>query len=88
MARLPELERFAKKHDLPLISIADLIRYRRQKDKLVRRIAEARASPPSSGTSPATSTSRCSTASTTWPSCMGDVAGAGATSWCGCTPSA
>jgi 3,4-dihydroxy 2-butanone 4-phosphate synthase/GTP cyclohydrolase II len=42
MARLPDLERFAKKFDLPLISIADLIRYRRRKDKLVRRIASAR----------------------------------------------
>jgi 3,4-dihydroxy 2-butanone 4-phosphate synthase/GTP cyclohydrolase II len=42
MARLPELERFADQHGIPLISIADLIRYRRQKDKLVRRIAEAR----------------------------------------------
>jgi 3,4-dihydroxy 2-butanone 4-phosphate synthase/GTP cyclohydrolase II len=39
MARLPELERFAKRHGLLLISIADLIRYRRRKDKLVRRIA-------------------------------------------------
>jgi 3,4-dihydroxy 2-butanone 4-phosphate synthase/GTP cyclohydrolase II len=42
MARLPELEKFANEHDLLLISIADLIRYRRQKDKLVRRVAEAR----------------------------------------------
>jgi 3,4-dihydroxy 2-butanone 4-phosphate synthase/GTP cyclohydrolase II len=42
MARLPELERFAKRHGLLLISIADLIRYRRQREKLVRRIAEAR----------------------------------------------
>jgi 3,4-dihydroxy 2-butanone 4-phosphate synthase/GTP cyclohydrolase II len=42
MARLPELERFAKKHGLLLISIADLIRYRRQREKLVKRIAEAR----------------------------------------------
>ena len=39
MARQPELEAFAKKHDLLLISIADLVRYRRRKDKLVRRIA-------------------------------------------------
>ncbi len=38
MARLPELITFAKKHNLLLISIADLIRHRRQKDKLVRRI--------------------------------------------------
>jgi 3,4-dihydroxy 2-butanone 4-phosphate synthase/GTP cyclohydrolase II len=42
MARLPELERFAKQHDLLVISIADLIHYRRQKDKLVRRVSEAR----------------------------------------------
>jgi 3,4-dihydroxy 2-butanone 4-phosphate synthase/GTP cyclohydrolase II len=42
MARLPELEEFAEEHGLLLISIADLIRYRRQKDKLVKRIAEAR----------------------------------------------
>jgi len=42
MARLPELETFAERHGLCLISIADLIRYRRHKDKLVRRIADAR----------------------------------------------
>jgi 3,4-dihydroxy 2-butanone 4-phosphate synthase / GTP cyclohydrolase II len=42
MARLPELERFAEEHGLVLISIADLIRYRRQNEKLVRRVAEAR----------------------------------------------
>jgi 3,4-dihydroxy 2-butanone 4-phosphate synthase / GTP cyclohydrolase II len=39
MARLPEIESFAKSHGLVIISIADLIRYRRQKDKLVRKIA-------------------------------------------------
>jgi 3,4-dihydroxy 2-butanone 4-phosphate synthase/GTP cyclohydrolase II len=42
MARLPELERFADKHGLVLISIADLIRYRRQREKLVKRLNEAR----------------------------------------------
>ncbi|MHB1447041.1 MAG: bifunctional 3,4-dihydroxy-2-butanone-4-phosphate synthase/GTP cyclohydrolase II [Acidimicrobiales bacterium] len=42
MARLEELERFAKTHGLLLISIADLIRHRRQKDKLVKRVGEAR----------------------------------------------
>ncbi|MDQ4133284.1 MAG: bifunctional 3,4-dihydroxy-2-butanone-4-phosphate synthase/GTP cyclohydrolase II [Actinomycetota bacterium] len=42
MARLPELERFAARHQLLLISIADLIRYRRQSEKLVERVAEAR----------------------------------------------
>jgi 3,4-dihydroxy 2-butanone 4-phosphate synthase / GTP cyclohydrolase II len=42
MARLPELERFASEHGLQIISIADLIRYRRHREKLVRRISEAR----------------------------------------------
>ena len=42
MARLPELMVFAERHGLHLISIAELIRYRRQKDKLVRRLDGAR----------------------------------------------
>jgi len=42
MARLPELERLAAKHGLPLISIADLIRFRRQREKLVKRVTDAR----------------------------------------------
>lgn len=36
MMRLPALKEFAEEHDLPLISIADLIAYRRQKETLVR----------------------------------------------------
>jgi 3,4-dihydroxy 2-butanone 4-phosphate synthase/GTP cyclohydrolase II len=42
MARLPELTRFAQEHGLLLVSIADLIRYRRQREKLVKRVTEAR----------------------------------------------
>jgi len=42
MQRLPQLERFAAEHGLQLISIADLIRYRRHREKLVRRVSEAR----------------------------------------------
>jgi len=42
MARLPEMERFAAANGLLLISVADLIRYRREREKLVRRVAEAR----------------------------------------------
>ena len=42
MAQRPELEGFAEDHGLLMISIADLIRYRRQSEKLIRRIAEAR----------------------------------------------
>jgi 3,4-dihydroxy 2-butanone 4-phosphate synthase/GTP cyclohydrolase II len=42
MARVPDLVEFCKEHDLLLISIAELIRYRRQTEKLVKRISEAR----------------------------------------------
>jgi len=41
MARLPDLVLFAKEHGLKIITIADLIKYRLKKDKLVRRVAEA-----------------------------------------------
>lgn len=40
--RLPALERFAEEHGLVLVTIADLVRYRRHFEKLVRRVAEAR----------------------------------------------
>ena len=39
MARLPELMALSRRHRLALITIKDLIRYRIQKDKLVRRAA-------------------------------------------------
>jgi 3,4-dihydroxy 2-butanone 4-phosphate synthase/GTP cyclohydrolase II len=42
MARFPDLERFAEQHGLVLLSIADLVRSRRQREKLVKRISEAR----------------------------------------------
>ncbi|MCK5242922.1 bifunctional 3,4-dihydroxy-2-butanone-4-phosphate synthase/GTP cyclohydrolase II [bacterium] len=41
MARMPELKRFVKRHKLKIISIADLIKYRRKKEKLVERRAQA-----------------------------------------------
>jgi 3,4-dihydroxy 2-butanone 4-phosphate synthase/GTP cyclohydrolase II len=42
MMRMPELERFSTEHGLPIITIADLVRYRRRREKLVERIASAR----------------------------------------------
>ncbi|MBW3546870.1 MAG: bifunctional 3,4-dihydroxy-2-butanone-4-phosphate synthase/GTP cyclohydrolase II [Actinobacteria bacterium] len=42
MARLPELEALAARHGLLIITIADLIRHRRQREKLVKRVADAR----------------------------------------------
>jgi 3,4-dihydroxy 2-butanone 4-phosphate synthase/GTP cyclohydrolase II len=41
MARLPDLARFAEEHGLKLISIADLIEYRRRREVLVERVATA-----------------------------------------------
>jgi 3,4-dihydroxy 2-butanone 4-phosphate synthase / GTP cyclohydrolase II len=41
MARMPDLERFAQKHDLRILAIADVIRYRLSTERLVRRVSEA-----------------------------------------------
>lgn len=41
MARLPDLERMAEKMGIKIISVAQLIAYRRRHDKLVQRVAEA-----------------------------------------------
>ncbi len=41
MARLPDLRVFAARHDLALISIADLIAFRRRTEKQVEKVAEA-----------------------------------------------
>lgn len=41
MARLPDLEVFAKEHGLMIVTIADIIEYRLKKDRLVTRAAEA-----------------------------------------------
>ena len=42
MARLPDLTQFCGQHGLKLVSIADLIRYRLQRDSLIEKAAEAR----------------------------------------------
>jgi 3,4-dihydroxy 2-butanone 4-phosphate synthase/GTP cyclohydrolase II len=41
MARVPQLARFARRHNLLMITIADLIQYRMRTESLVRRIASA-----------------------------------------------
>jgi len=42
MARMPELAKFAKKHGLLIITIADLIKYRIATESLVKRVASAK----------------------------------------------
>jgi 3,4-dihydroxy 2-butanone 4-phosphate synthase / GTP cyclohydrolase II len=41
MARVPQLREFCREHGLKLLTIADLIRYRMQHERYVRRIAES-----------------------------------------------
>jgi 3,4-dihydroxy 2-butanone 4-phosphate synthase / GTP cyclohydrolase II len=41
MARIPQLHEFCKTHGLKLVTVADLIRYRMQHERYVRRIAES-----------------------------------------------
>src|SRR5882672_4558496 len=40
MARLPQLRDFAEAHDIKMITVADLVRYRISKETLVRRVVE------------------------------------------------
>jgi 3,4-dihydroxy 2-butanone 4-phosphate synthase / GTP cyclohydrolase II len=42
MSRMPQLEKFAKKHGLKIISVADLIKYRYNNEQLVTKVAEAK----------------------------------------------
>lgn len=42
MARLPQLEKFCKQHKLKMASIADIIQYRRQTEKLIERVVETK----------------------------------------------
>ncbi|MGL1930338.1 MAG: bifunctional 3,4-dihydroxy-2-butanone-4-phosphate synthase/GTP cyclohydrolase II [Desulfotalea sp.] len=42
MARMPDLEVFSKKHDMKIVTIADLVEYRLRQDTLVARAVEAR----------------------------------------------
>ena len=42
MARMPDLQEFAKQHDLKIISVDDLIAYRREKEHLIREVASAK----------------------------------------------
>ena len=41
MARVPQLMEFCKEHNIKMLTVADLIRYRMQHERYVRRVAEA-----------------------------------------------
>jgi 3,4-dihydroxy 2-butanone 4-phosphate synthase/GTP cyclohydrolase II len=42
MARMPQLEKFAQQHDIKIVSVEDLVSYRRLHERLIERVAEAR----------------------------------------------
>ncbi len=42
MARMPDLEAFAEEHGLKIVAVADIIKYRMQHERLVKREAEAK----------------------------------------------
>ena len=42
MARRPQLEKIAKKHDIPIVSIADIIAYRLSRESFIQRVTETR----------------------------------------------
>ena len=42
MARMPALTEFSRAHDVKIVTVADIITYRREHEKLIERVAEAR----------------------------------------------
>ena len=84
MARVPELTKFAKRHGLLMITIADLIKYRMRTESLVQARGVGRSCRPitaSSGSSPSRARS---TARRTSRWCAATSATA-RTCWCACT---
>ncbi len=41
MSRMPQLEEFSKTHNIPILTVADIIEYRLKKEIFVRRVSEA-----------------------------------------------
>ena len=66
MARVPDLVDYCERHDLKMITVADLIAYRRQNEKLVERIVSTKLPTPSSASSRQSATAPWWIRSTTW----------------------
>jgi 3,4-dihydroxy 2-butanone 4-phosphate synthase/GTP cyclohydrolase II len=49
MARMPDLEKFAARHGVTIVSVADLIQFRLMRERLVRRVSETEIVVPPSG---------------------------------------
>ena len=87
MARMPELEKFAQKHGLRILSIADLIAYRLQRERSSRSVATAPLMPSLRADRRASSAHVYSTPASrrpsTWRSCSAMSARA-SRCWCAC----
>ena len=86
-ARAASCRAFADEHGLVMISIADLIAYRRHTEQPVAARGRDRAARPSTASSAPSATAPPSTAPSTSRSCAATSATA-TTCWCACTPSA
>ncbi len=53
MARMPDLEEFSRVHSIPILSVADLIAYRLQRERIVQRRGAGQVRPPILGPGPA-----------------------------------
>jgi 3,4-dihydroxy 2-butanone 4-phosphate synthase/GTP cyclohydrolase II len=86
MMRRPALKRFAARHDLPVVTIADLVRYRRSSADLVLCAGEADI-PTKAATFRAIAYQSTVDEGSTWLWCWAPSPTA-TRSWCGCTASA
>jgi len=86
MQRLPDLTRFAKEHDLTLVSVADLIAYRRRSETQIERAAEARIPTGTANSEHLATAGRSTAASTLRSSAVTSVPAR--TFWYACIPSA
>ena len=68
MARVPDLAKYCGQHGIKLISVADLIEYRRRTEKLIERVVTVNC-PRRTATSPRSRSASCSRASSTSRSC-------------------
>ena len=73
MARVPDLVPYCQRHGIRMVTVADLIAYRRRTERLVERVV-ATGCRRRSASSPRSATAHWSTTSTTWRS-SGDVRG-------------
>ena len=88
MARRPQLERFAAQHGLKMVTVADLIRYRRRTEQLVERESTRAAADAFRRVHRLRLHAASSTDATHMALVVGDVAGQARTCSCACTPSA